>query len=222
MCGRYTLHADADAILELMELDVCPVFIPRYNIAPTQPVPVVGAEGDGKRLLRTLQWGLIPFWAKSPKAAYKSINARLETAAERPTFREPFRRRRCLMLADGFYEWRATETGKQPFHIRLREGEVFAFAGLWDRWKDEQGKPLTTCSILTKDSDGGIRDLHDRMPVVLDPEHFDAWLDPELTEPEPVHAIAATSLGGDAFEIYEVEPIVNNVRNEGPELIVPA
>lgn len=205
-----------------MELESCPVFEPRFNIAPGQEVPVVGQERDGRRMLRFLKWGLVPFWARDPKTGYRTILARRETVARRPAFREAFRYRRCLLVADGFYEWKrlAGTKAKAPYYVRLRAGGVFGFAGLWERWKDPAGERLMTCALITKPAEGPLVTLHDRMPVVVRRDDYAAWLDPGLREADILGEILQ-GVGGEAFECYEVSRTVNQVENEGPGLIEP-
>ncbi|MAE78025.1 MAG: hypothetical protein CMJ85_14270 [Planctomycetes bacterium] len=216
MCGRYTLHSEAGEIQVHADVDRCPVFPPRFNIAPTQEVIAVGQDRNGRRLARTLRWGLVPSWADDPKIGSRMINARSESVAEKPAFKEAFRRRRCLVLADGFYEWRKDGGASVPFHIRMSGGGLFAFAGLWERWPDPSGKPLMTCTILTKAADAAVRELHDRLPVVIEPGDYTEWLDAERQDVNPSLVAQVT---GERFEFWPVSRAVNNVRNDGPELI---
>jgi putative SOS response-associated peptidase YedK len=156
---------------------------PRYNIAPTQPVPVI--RQNPKRPMRELslmRWGLIPYWAKNASISTSTINAKSETVATKPAFRDPLRFRRCLIPADGFYEWQRTGNTKQPYCFEVSEGELFAFAGLWDGWKDSNGKWVKTCSILTTTPNAVTSDVHDRMPVILNPDCYDLWLDPRVRD----------------------------------------
>jgi putative SOS response-associated peptidase YedK len=177
MCGRYTLSAPAELVAELFELAEAPALAPRYNIAPGQDAPIVRAAAPGRRL-EMARWGLVPAWARDPAVGSKSINARAESVAEKPSFRDSFAERRCLVPADGFYEWRA-EGGrrKTPYHLRPAAGGLIAFAGLWDVWRAGAGDPaLETFAIVTTDASEDLRDLHDRMPVVLPPASWTAWL----------------------------------------------
>jgi putative SOS response-associated peptidase YedK len=160
---------------------------PRYNIAPTQPVPVIRQNPkEPRRELSLLRWGLIPSWAKDQSVAPQMINARSETAATKPAFRDPLTNRRCLIPADGFYEWQRRGKAKQPYCFEVNEGELFAFAGLWDRWRDPSGQWLKSCSILTTTPNVVTSAVHDRMPVILDPDRYDLWLDPGMTNVEAV------------------------------------
>jgi putative SOS response-associated peptidase YedK len=216
VCGRFTLRTPADRLGELFDLDDIPALEPRYNIAPTQPVAIIRtAEMSGRRELTMARWGLVPFWAKDVQMAAKSINARSESIADKPTFREAFRRRRCLVLADGFYEWKTEGKVKIPYYIHLADGRPFAFAGLWERWKG-QSPPLETCTIITTSASAIIRGLHDRMPVILPEDRRTRWLD--------------GTLGIEGLVPYEgrdlnwepVSPTVNNVRNDSPACLDPA
>lgn len=178
MCGRYTLSARKLALAEKALHSTFPELAPRYNIAPSQDVPIIRESRDGTYELVMAHWGLIPHWAKESKTGYSMINARAETVATKPAFRDAFRRRRCLIPADGFYEWRKEGTGKQPFHIRLKAGGDFAFAGLWERWQGED-QEIESCSIIVTEANDLMRPIHDRMPVILDPADYEVWLNPE-------------------------------------------
>jgi putative SOS response-associated peptidase YedK len=168
MCGRFALFASGEEVAQRFQLSETPLFDPRYNIAPTQTVPAVRA-GDGGRYLSLLRWGLIPSWSSDPKIAYKLTNARSETAASKPSFRSAFKQRRCLIPASAFYEWQKVSAKiKQPYCIRPRDGGLFAFAGLWERWNDPAGETVESCTILTTEANELMRPLHDRMPVILD------------------------------------------------------
>ncbi len=198
MCGRFTLTTPAADWAALFELDPVPDLAPRYNIAPTQPVATVrsvarpqtetpeGAQagsGSGHEFA-LLRWGLVPHWSRDPDLNGRTlINARSETAAEKPSFRDSFRFRRCLIVADGFYEWQDTGSRKQPFWIRLENGSPFAFAGLWDQWTGDS-ESVESCTILTTEANEILRPLHDRMPVILDPHRHDAWIDPDTPQRE--------------------------------------
>jgi len=175
MCGRYRLSRRKQIIEEYFESAPWDDdWNPRYNIAPTQPVAVIRQHPkEPVRQISTMRWGLIPHWAKDASAAARAINARSETAADKPAFRDPFKFRRCLIPADGFYEWKRTGTAKQPFCFEVNDGELFAFAGLWDGWKDSNGNWLRTCSILTTMPNSVTSAVHDRMPVILDRESYD-------------------------------------------------
>lgn len=217
MCGRFTLRTNASRVAEAFGLDVVPDIVSRYNIAPTQSIAVVRLSGDGelRPRLSLVRWGLIPFWAKDPSIGARTINARSETVAERPTFRDSFRKRRCLVAADGFYEWKAAGKKKQPYYIHFADDRPFAFAGLWDRWKPADGEPIESCTILTTSASKSLASLHERMPVILRPEDHLAWLDGskglELLAPNESEEIIATPVSTE----------VNNVRNHSPKCVEP-
>ena len=172
MCGRYRLTR-ADRLAERFDAEPAEELYPRYNIAPTQPVPVVRATGS-RRLIALMRWGLIPNWAKD--ASMAQINARSETLLEKPAFKESFEQRRCLIPADGFYEWKRTAKSKQPFHFGMTDDSLFAFAGIWDRWRMPQGQVIESCAILTTVPNELLTDVHDRMPVILPSENYQEWL----------------------------------------------
>jgi len=192
-------------------------FIPRYNIAPTQSVIVV--NDTGQRQLVQMRWGLIPSWAKDPAIGNRMINARAETLTVKPAFRVALRKRRCLILADGFYEWQKKEKIKQPMFIRLKSREPFGFAGLWEHWNSPEGEEILTCTIITTEANELLKQVHERMPVILPREKEDEWLDPnaepsrllELLKPYP----------SDLMEFYEVSRLVNSPANDTPDCIVP-
>jgi putative SOS response-associated peptidase YedK len=183
MCGRYRLSRRKQIIEEYFgSVPWDEDWRPRFNIAPTQAVPVIRQHPkESVRQISTMCWGLIPHWAKTPSIATSTINAKSETAATKPAFRDPLRLRRCLIPADGFYEWKRTGTSKQPFCFEVNDGELFTFAGLWDGWKDSIGKWVKTCSILTT-TPNAVTSVHDRMPVILDPDDYDLWLDPGIKD----------------------------------------
>lgn len=234
MCGRYTLSSPADLIADLFGLAETPALAPRYNIAPTQEAPVVRVleatggddESAGRRQLDLLRWGLVPGWADDPKIGNRMINARSESVATKPSFRQSFKRRRCLVVADGFYEWTKVPGGKQPYRLHRRDSKPFAFAGLWDRWFDRAGgggddpQPLDTFTILTSDAAPEIAAIHHRMPVILDPADFDLWLDPTVADRERLEELL-TPRGGDLLEAYPVSKLVNSPANDVPECIRP-
>jgi putative SOS response-associated peptidase YedK len=195
----------------------------RYNVAPTDPVYAVAEGKDGTRRLGTFRWGLVPFWAKDPKVGSRMINARLETLASK--FKRTFERRRCLIPADGFYEWQEREGKgpKQPFFIHRRDAEVMAFAGLWEIWHDPDhpdADPLRTCSIITTDANQVVARTHDRMPVMLPPAAWDAWLDVDQHNLDTVQGLLVPAPAAD-LEVYPVNPDVNSVKNDGPHLVDP-
>jgi putative SOS response-associated peptidase YedK len=182
MCGRFTLAVPAAEIADLFEVDARLNLRPRYNIAPTQQAPVVRAKKDEGRELALLRWGLIPAWAKDPAIGNQMINARAESVAEKPAFRAAFKARRCLVPADGFYEWQKAGKGKQPFYIRRKDKQPFAFAGLYERWQNRaEGEILDTFTIITTEPNGLMAPIHNRMPVIIPEDDYDRWLDPEET-----------------------------------------
>jgi putative SOS response-associated peptidase YedK len=222
MCGRYRLSRRKKLIEEYFaSVSGEDDWNPRYNIAPTQPVPVVRqSPKEPVRELSLVRWGLIPSWAKDASVAAMMINARSETASTKPAFRDALRSRRCLIPADGFYEWQRTGKSKQPYCFEVNEGELFAFAGLWDRWRDAGGKTIETCSILTTTPNTLTSAVHDRMPVILDPDTYDLWLDPGMT-----NVAAASELlkpyDPRAMRCYPVSSRINHVANDDEECCVP-
>ncbi len=214
MCGRYTLTRPARETAEAFGLDRLPPLGPRYNIAPTQAVLAVrrAAEGDREGVL--LRWGLVPSWAADLSIGNRLLNARAETVLEKPSFRTAFQRRRCLLPADGFYEWRTVAGKKQPLHFRFRDGRLFALAGLWERWLGPDG-PVESCTVLTTGANDLVRPVHDRMPVILPPERYDAWLDPGNTD-LPLLRSWLGPYPADEMTGVPANPLVNNARNEGP------
>jgi putative SOS response-associated peptidase YedK len=218
MCGRYRLSCRKEIIEQYFESAPWDDdWTPRYNIALTQSVPVLRQHPKKPvRELALMKWGLIPHWAKDGSIAMSTINAKSETAATKPAFRDPFRLRRCLIPADGFYEWRRTGGSKQPYCFEVSGGELFAFAGLWDGWKDADGRWVKTCSILTTTPNVLTATVHDRMPVILDPESYDLWLDPGM---QNVAAISELLKPYDAsqMQLYPVSSCVNHVTNDDEE-----
>ncbi len=219
MCGRYNLIADGAALVNFFDLVNRLDWAPRYNIAPSQEAPVVVAGRDGRHggLMR---WGLIPHWARDAKFGYHTINARVETVAEKPAYRQAFRRRRCLVPATGFYEWQPRPQGKQPWHIRPQPGGLFAMAGLWERWRNPAGEEVLSYTILVTDAPPRLAAIHDRMPVILPHEAYQAWLDPGQRDPRALQDLLA-ALSPPALEAWPVSTRVNSPAHEGPELIEP-
>ncbi len=221
MCGRFTLSASATDLIQQFDLASLPSWMPRYNIAPTQEVlTVLRLRDTPERQSRLLRWGLIPMWAEGPAVGSRMINARAETVATKPAFRRAFRERRCLILADGFYEWQRQDGRKQPFYIRLHDGRPFAFAGLWERWVPLDGQPLDSSTIITTKSNDLVGRIHQRMPVILAPEDYDLWLDPSLHEPERLQPLLRPH-PAEEMVAYPVSTRVNNPANDTPDCIVP-
>ena len=227
MCGRYGRRADKQRIAEWMQTRNTDVFddsylAPSYNVAPQSLQPVVRLDSEtGERALAIMRWGLIAFFAKDAKIAYSTINARAETVATSPVFREPMKRRRCLVPATGFYEWQALDKkSKQPWTIELVDGNLFAFAGLWDRWKDKaKGQPLETYTIITTDPNELLEPIHNRMPVILSPQNYSRWLDPG--EPSQLPIDLLRPYPAKEMRAWKVSAAVGNVRNNSPELRLP-
>lgn len=225
MCGRFTLKNSSEAIAEVFHLAEAPTLEPRYNIAPTQLVPTVlckpqpsaQSSTDSERQFQMLRWGLIPSWTKDPAIGARMINARAETVSEKPSFRNAFRHRRCLIVADGFYEWQRQERKKQPFYFRLQNGQAFAFAGLWERWQSPHGETVESCTIITTEANELMHPIHDRMPVILDVKDYDSWLDPAV-KPEALQQLLQP-YRSEAMTTYPVSTQVNNPANNSPEFI---
>lgn len=227
MCGRFTLTVDLEAVLDLIP-GLKPKFErwpgARYNVAPTQPVPTVLNDGD--RALTLSRWGLIPFWAKEASIGNRMINARAESVHEKPAFRAAFRKQRCLIVADGFYEWTEVpgQRRKQPMYIRLKSGEPFAFAGLWDRWRDpEQGEdaaPIISCTIITTEPNELAAQYHNRMPVILHRDDYEAWIDPGEHPPERLLPLLQP-FPADLMEAFPVSTRVNTPANDDATLVQP-
>jgi putative SOS response-associated peptidase YedK len=218
MCGRYRLSRRKEIIEEYF--DTAPwddEWSPRFNITPSQPVPVIRRNpNEPVRELTLMKWGLIPHWTKDPSIATSTINAKSETATTKPAFRDPIRLRRCLIPADGFYEWKRTATTRQPYCFEVNEGELFAFAGLWDGWKDANGKWVTTCSILTTIPNSVTSPVHDRMPVILDPDSYDFWRDPGMNDVQVISELLKP-YDPSQMRCYPVSSRVNNVGNDDEE-----
>ena len=222
MCGRYELHSHPAAIALAFGLAGPPDLHPRYNIAPTTDVPVVRVNADGHRELVRMRWGLVPRWAKDPAIGAKMINARGETIAEKPSFRMSYRRHRCLLPADGFYEWMplpgagGAPARKQPVHVGMKDGALFGMAGLYERWRSEQGEILDTCTIVTTEANERLRSVHDRMPLIVAPEQYARWLDPALSDAGDL----IVPFPSEAMAYYPVSARVNNVHHDDASLIL--
>ncbi|XPM59709.1 MAG: SOS response-associated peptidase [Leptolyngbya sp. IPPAS B-1204] len=220
MCGRFTLTQSAEAIAEAFDLDEVPRFVPGYNIAPTQPVPTIRASKTSGREFDYLYWGLIPSWSKDPTIGARMINARAETVTEKPSFRTAFKRRRCLIVADGFYEWQKLGSKKQPYYFQLKDHQIFGFAGLWEHWHSPEGDEIQSCTILTTAANELMRSVHDRMPVILHPQDYDLWLDPTIQANERLHSLLRPYPDAE-MHAYPVSTRVNSPQNDSPDCIAP-
>ena len=218
MCGRYCLTSAPEAIRALFRYPDRPNFPPRYNVTPTQPVPIVRVM-EGERRFVLVRWGLIPYWVKDPANFSLLINARGETVNEKPAFRNAMKRRRCLFPADGFYEWKVEGGRKRAFHARKPGGGPLAFAGLWETWTGPNGEEMETAAIVTTQANMEMAAVHHRAPVIVEPEQFDLWLGGEADADRAAALIRPAPDG--SMEVYEVSPAVNKVANDSPELVVP-
>lgn len=217
MCGRYSYTTDSTRRFE-QALDASfSAPGPRYNIAPGEENPVIHESPAGYSM-EAMWWGLVPHWLKDPQTKYSTINAKVETVAKKPFYRDAFKSRRCLVPADGYYEWRKTGNGKQPYYIH-QGGEPFAFAGLWDFWKGEGAEPFNSYAIITGPATEAIKDIHPRMPLILPESTWKAWMDPETSPTKLARILAGTETD---LQFYPISTRVNNPRNEGPDLIRPA
>jgi len=218
MCGRFTLVTDPEKLMSRFQLQEIPFDLkPRYNIAPGQQIHAILADG-GRRRIGQLRWGLVPSWAQDDKIGYKMINARAETLRQKPVFRRLFERKRCMIPADGFFEWKQMDGRKQPMRITMRDGEPFAFAGLFDTWTAPDGQKLHTCTIITTRPNEVVADIHDRMPVILRPEDEDLWLDREKYDPDLLQSLLVPFDPGQ-MRAYPVSTIVGSPKNDFPECI---
>jgi putative SOS response-associated peptidase YedK len=224
VCGRFTLRAPASVLAEQFAVyDVSPIG-PRFNVAPTQPVAAVRLApppGDAQRQLVALRWGLIPGWAKDAAIGNRMINARAETVAEKPAYRSSFRRRRCLILADGFYEWQKTGGQKQPYFIHMCDDRPFAFAGLWEAWHGPDDCPIESCALITTEPNDLVGPIHNRMPVILRPEDHDLWLDASIQQPERLQPLLRP-YPPEEMDAYPVTTFVNSPANDHPRCIEPS
>ncbi len=217
MCGRYTITSAPEAIRALFRYPEQPNFPPRYNVAPTQPIPIVRLI-EGKRQFALVRWGLLPSWVKDPKAFTLLINARGESVIDKPAFRAAMKRRRCLIPADGFYEWKSVAGRKQPYFIRLKSGAPMAFAGLWETWTGPDGEELETAAIVTTAANRTLRTIHERMPVIVPPDAFDLWLNCTDVDAQTAAALIVPA-PENLLEAYEVSTAVNRVANDNARLI---
>jgi putative SOS response-associated peptidase YedK len=233
VCGRYALTTPPEILAKLFGVRQAPAMKPRYNIAPTQDVPIVRVNSAGERVCEIVKWGLVPAWAKEPSIGSKMINARADSAGTKPAFRSAMRKRRCLVPADGFFEWRKIEPGgegargrrqpaKQPLYIHRVDGRPLAFAGLYESWRGEgAAEPLRTCVILTTTPNELMKTIHDRMPVILDETEYDRWLNRDEEDAEALRAMLSPAPDGE-LEAYPVSRIVNSPGNDDPRCIEPA
>jgi putative SOS response-associated peptidase YedK len=222
MCGRYTLAESPRKLakrFDVPETPDLPFDGQRYNIAPTQQVPIV-RQRDNVREMVLAKWGLIPSWAKDIKIGNQLLNARADTVATKPSFRSAFKARRCLIPADGFYEWQKTQDGKQPFHIRMKDKEAFAFAGLWEWWRPEEGEPVESCAIITTDANELMAPIHNRMPVILAANDYVTWLQADQKPDKLLSLLRPFPF--EKMEAFPISKLVNNPRNQGEKLIEPA
>lgn len=231
MCGRFTLSATPQAITEVFEIEQIPNLKPTYNVSPTQNVLAVLNEEKNlqhqslkhtfqKRKSQKLRWGLIPSWAKDFRIGAKLINARSETVAEKPSFRNAFKHRRCLIVADGFYEWKKKNNQKQTFYFEIQNKQLFAFAGLWEKWNSPQGEEINTCTILTVAANELLQQYHHRMPLILKQQDYDLWLDPQVQAPDLLQHLLS-SYPSEHMKSYEVSSFVNNPKHNSYQCIEP-
>lgn len=219
MCGRYVITSAPEAIRALFRYQEQPNFPPRFNVAPSQPIPIVRLA-DGVRQFALVRWGLLPSWVKDPKTFSLLINARGESVIDKPAFRAAMKRRRCLIPADGFYEWQAGGARKQPYFIHLKSGAPMAFAGLWETWTGPNGEELETAAVVTTNANRALAHIHDRMPVILAPDTFDLWLNCAEIDAQTAAALIAPA-PDDLFEAYPVSTDVNRVANDNAKLLEP-
>ena len=218
MCGRFVRYSSPETFADLLEARGALSLAPSYNVAPSESV-LAARNGEGRdRELVLLHWGLIPSWSKEPKTPFSTINARAETVDTKPTFRHAIRRRRCLIGSDGYYEWKKLGRTRQPYLIRMKDAAPFAFAGLWEHWERGEER-IDSCSIIVTDAAEALRDIHDRMPVILSPEHYDTWMDPELTDPVRLKRLLAP-YPSERMEAYPVSTRVNTPKDNHADLIV--
>jgi putative SOS response-associated peptidase YedK len=219
MCGRYFIVMTPAMMRALLGYSEMPNFPSRYNVAPTQPIPLV-RMWEGQRQFVLMRWGLLPSWVKDPKTFTLLINARGDTVNEKPAFKNAMKRRRCLIPADGFYEWKRDGSTKRPYLIRMKGGAPFAFAGLWETWVGPNGEELDTAAMITTDANAVLAPIHHRMPVILPPEKFDMWLDCANVSPLEASSLLVPA-PDDVMEAFEISPAVNRVANDRPEIQQP-
>ena len=218
MCGRFAFYSPHEAITDLFGVEFPLAIEPRFNVCPSQFIVTLRRGADGKLEPAVLKWGLIPSWSKDPKIGQRMINARAETAREKPSFRAAFRRRRCVILADGFYEWRKQDGSKQPYFISMQDDVPFAMAGLWEYWQGADGTELETCTILTTAANEVMAPLHQRMPIILSPANTAHWTGPDCDQRESAQAVLDDCRNAD-LKYRPVSTAVNSPRNDSPELL---
>jgi len=222
MCGRYVLSDPVASLCKLFGIDIQALLTPRFNIAPTQSVPIVrNAPDNGQREFKFVRWGLIPKWAKDDSAGAKMINARAETITEKPSYREAFKRRRCLIPTTGFYEWKRIGKSKEPFYIRMKDRQPFAMAGLWESWQPSEGAAVESCTIITTGPNEIMRPIHDRMAVIVAPENYATWLDPATKDTGKLSGLLRP-FDAQKMEAIPVSNYVNSAAHEGPQCINPS
>ena len=218
MCGRFTLFSKLNSLLQQLAIESAVEYEPRYNIAPTQEVPIFHYDEDGNNRVRFMRWGLIPSWSKDKSIGSRMINARSETVATKPAFRSAFKRRRCLVPADGYYEWLRDGKKKVPYLIQTKEKQPFAMAGLWETWTGDS-EPIASFTIITTTSNDATSFVHDRMPVILNADSFDSWLSPDFEDHEKLQQLMIP-YDDNAIHLSQVSPHVNSVKNDDPTCIV--
>jgi putative SOS response-associated peptidase YedK len=216
MCGRFSLDALPDTLARHFDLPEVPALAPRYNIAPSQDIAVIRPGLRGRECV-LLRWGLVPAWSSEPRTKYSTINARAESVADKPTYRHAFRHRRCLIPATGFYEWKQAGETRIPHHIRMKDGGLFALAGLWERW-EKDGNVLESCTIIVTGANRLMAPIHDRMPVILDPDRYADWLEPDKTDSDALLAMLVPYTE-DSMEAWPVSRLVNNPANDSPRCL---
>ena len=221
MCGRFTRKENFQQLAKLLGISNFPTLPPRYNIAPSQMIACVRANPESQENeCVELKWGLVPSWAKDPSIGHKMINVRAETVAEKPSFRKAFQQRRCLILADGFYEWKSEGKAKQPYYIHFADHRPFAFAGLWERWARSGDAPLESCAVITTGPNALLETIHQRMPVILDPQNYADWLGSTKPDVSTLNAIFQP-YPAESLEAYPVSPLVNYPRNDSELCLQP-
>lgn len=217
MCGRFSLTASGETIAQQFDLAEVPDIPKHYNIAPTQTIATIVVKNE--RQYQPMRWGLIPHWAKDPKIGNRLINARVETVTEKPSFRNLIKQKRCLVIADGYYEWQSQKGRKQPYYFQIGEHQPFAFAGLWDTWRSPDGE-IMSCTLLTTDASAEVSPVHHRMPVIVPPQAYSQWLDPNLTDPEAVLPLLNSDIY-QSLSSYPVSAVVNNPTKDSAECVQP-